>query len=438
MKKIPLILLAVMAGRAAAQSNTARMDQIAKFYANSDDHFMGSTLVALDGHIEFDKGYGYADIEWQVPNSGDTKFRLGSITKQFTAASILLLEERGKLKTDDLVKQYMPDAPAAWDHITIAAVLSHTSGIPSVTEFPNYDTVKVMTRTPAQMVALFRDKPLDFQPGEKYHYSNSGYVLLGYLIEKISGQTYQDFIQQNLFTPVGMTNTGYDSHATILPQRASGYSSGAHGLTNADYIDMSVPYAAGSLYSTTHDLLKWEQALFGGKVLSAASLKKMTTPVKQNYGFGLQITTKDGRRRVAHSGGIDGFSTEMAYYPDEKLAVIALSNVLGTDVVTVETKLEAVAHGEKVVLPNERQVASVPSNVLSGYVGTYQLQPGYNLVVTLDGGKLMLAQPRQPASQLFARSPTTFYLGIQDTEIEFVDKGLVMHVDDEAYHATKQ
>ncbi len=423
---------------ASAQANTARMDQIAQFYANSDDHFMGSVLVARDGRIEFDKGYGYADIEWHAPNTADTKFRLGSLTKQFTAASILLLEERGKLKTDDLVKQYMPDAPAAWDHITIYHVLTHTSGIPNFTGFPSYDTVKATRRTPEQMVALFRDKPLDFQPGEKWNYSNSGYVLLGYLIEKISGQKYEDFIQENLFKPLGMTNTGYDWRATILPQRASGYSMGEHGLVNADYIDMSIPYSAGSLYSTTHDLLKWEQGLFGGKVLSAASLKKMTTPYKHNYGCGVAITTKNGHTRIAHTGGIDGFSTDMAYYPDEKITVIALSNLLSGDVVTVATKLEAVEHRENVVLPNERQVVSVPATVLAGYAGTYQLQPGYNLTVTLDGGKLMVAQPRQPTSQLFASSPTKFYLGIQDTEIEFVDKGLVMRMGDDSYHATKQ
>ncbi len=235
-----------------------------------------------------------------------------------------------------------------------------------------------------------------------------------------------------------MTNTGYDWRATILPQRASGYSVGEHGLVNADYIDMSIPYAAGSLYSTTHDLLKWEQALFGGKVLSAAALKKMTTPYKNNYGCGLFITTKHGHTRIAHSGGIDGFSTEMAYYPDEHIAVIALSNILSGDVVTVATKLEAVEHGEKVVLPNERHVVSVPPNVLAGYAGTYQLRPGYNLTVTLDGDKLMVAQPRQPTSQLFASSPTTFYLGIQDTEIEFVDKGLIMHMGEDSLHATKE
>jgi CubicO group peptidase (beta-lactamase class C family) len=167
----------------------ARMEQIIKSYVPKQ--FMGTVLVAEDGKILLDKGYGFANLEWEIPNTPTTKFRLASISKQFTAASILLLEERGKLKVEDPLKKYMPDPPAAWDKITIFNLLTHTSGIPNFTDFPDYRDTEAAATTPEKLVARFRDKPLDFEPGTKWNYSNSGYVLLGYLIEKISGQTYR-------------------------------------------------------------------------------------------------------------------------------------------------------------------------------------------------------------------------------------------------------
>ena len=234
----------------------ARMEQIVESFV--PQKFMGSVLVARDGKVVLDKAYGSANLEWNVPNTPTTKFRLGSITKQFTAASILLLEERGKLKIDDPVKKYMPDAPAAWDKITIFHLLTHTSGIPSFTGFPDYGSKEATPMTPEKLVALFRDKPLEFEPGEKWNYSNSGYVLLGYLIEKISGQSYQDFVQQNIFTPLGMKDSGYDSNSAIIAHRAAGYTPGSHGPMNSGFIHMSIPFSAGALYSTAEDLLRWE------------------------------------------------------------------------------------------------------------------------------------------------------------------------------------
>ncbi len=187
-----ILITLLLAGACLAQ-DVARMEQVIQSYV-SGKRFMGTALVAQNGKVLLSKGYGFANAEWDIPNSPSTKFRLGSITKQFTAACILLLEERGKLKIDDPVKKYMPDAPAAWDKITIFHVLTHTSGIPSFTGFPDYRSTEAIATTPEKLVARFRDKPLDFQPGEKWSYSNSGYVLLGYLIEKISGQSYRDFV----------------------------------------------------------------------------------------------------------------------------------------------------------------------------------------------------------------------------------------------------
>src|SRR5579872_5293838 len=280
------IVAVVLAWATLAQASvdTHRMDQIVQSYASSRQ-FMGSVLVARGSDVVFSKGYGSANLEWDVPNTPSTKFRLGSLTKQFTAASILLLQQRGKLSVADPVKTYLPDAPAAWDRVTIFHVLTHTAGIPSFTGFSDYAALEPFPTTPEKLVARFRDKPLEFEPGTKWNYSNSGYVLLGYLIERISGQTYPQFVQDNIFTPLGMKDSGYDSNTTVIPHRASGYAPGPHGLTNAGFIHMSVPFSAGALYSTTEDLLKWEEGLFGGKLLSAASLKQMTTPVKNDYAF---------------------------------------------------------------------------------------------------------------------------------------------------------
>jgi CubicO group peptidase (beta-lactamase class C family) len=239
------------------------MEQVIQSYMASR-RFMGSVLVAKGADVLLSKGYGSANLEWDVPNSPVTKFRLGSITKQFTSASILLLQERGKLNVEDSVKKYMADAPAAWDKVTIYHLLTHTSGIPSFTSFPEYSKWEPFAATPAEEVARFRDKPLDFAPGEKWNYSNSGYVLLGYLIEKIAGVTYEKFVRENIFTPLGMQDSGYDSNSAVIARRAAGYTKGKDGLENAGFINMTIPFAAGSLYSTTLDLLKWEQGLFGG------------------------------------------------------------------------------------------------------------------------------------------------------------------------------
>jgi CubicO group peptidase (beta-lactamase class C family) len=352
------------------------------------------------------------------------------VTKQFTAAAILLLEERGKLKVDDPVKKYLPDAPAAWDKITIFHLLTHTSGIPSFTGFPDYAATEAAPSTPEKLVARFRDKPLDFEPGEKWSYSNSGYVLLGHLIERISGKTYAQFVQENIFAPLEMKDSGYDSNSAIISHRAAGYEPGPDGPRNAGFVQMSIPFAAGALYSTTEDLLRWEQGLFGGKLLSAASLQKMTTPFKTDYAFGLGVVTKNGRKLISHGGGIEGFNTYLAYYPEDHLTVVVLGNLNGTAPGAIGGLLGAVTHGEQVVLPGERKAITVPLDVLQRYVGTYELRPGVLNLVTLERDHLMTQLTGQPKFPLFAESESKFFLKVVDAQVEFVknDKGEVTHL----------
>jgi CubicO group peptidase (beta-lactamase class C family) len=426
-QRVAVAILLSVAG--LAQDTAARMDQVAQSFVASKA-FMGSVLVARDGNVLLSKGYGSANLEWNIPNSPSTKFRLGSITKQFTAASILLLEERGKLKVEDPVKKRMPDAPASWDKVTIYHLLTHTSGIPSFTGFPDYRSTEAIPSPPEKTVARFRDKPLEFEPGEKWNYSNSGYVLLGYLIEKISGRTYSEFVQENIFTPLGMKDSGYDSNSAIIERRASGYSPSPKGPVNAGFIHMSIPFAAGSLYSTTEDLLRWEQGLFGGKLLSAASLQKMTTPFENDYAFGLGVRTVNGRKVIDHGGGIEGFNTHLAYYPEDKVTVVVLANLNGSAPGDMAGKLAAVAHGDKIQLPSERKEITVSPKILEDYVGTYELSPTFSMVITLEDGQLMTQATRQPKFPLFAESDTKFFLKVVDAQVEFFrdEKGAVAHM----------
>jgi len=418
------------------------MDQVVQSYVNNQS-FMGSVLVARGSQVLLNKGYGSADLEWNIPNSPTTKFRLGSITKQFTAASILLLEQRGKLNINDPVKKYLPDAPAAWDKITVFHLLTHTSGIPSFTSFPDYAKLEPFPTTAEQLVARFKDKPLDFAPGEKWSYSNSGYVLLGYLMEKITGGSYEKFVSENIFVPLGMKDSGYDSNSAVIAHRASGYVHGTNGFENAGFIHMSVPHAAGALYSTTEDLLKWEQGLFGGKLLSAASLEKMTTPFKDNYACGLQVETKGGHKAIEHGGGIEGFNTELAYYPEDKMTVVVLGNVNGQAVVDIATKLAAMAHGEAVTLPSERKETKVDPKILARYVGTYELAPGVKMLITLDGDQLSEKLGSQATYPIFPESESMFFLKVVEAEIEFLKDSsgavtsLVLHQNGRDQKATR-
>ena len=434
-----LALSAVLFAVAASAQDTARMDQVIQSHVSAGT-FMGTVLVARDGAAIVDKAYGMANVEWDVPNTTATKFRLGSVTKQFTAAAILLLEERGKLKIDDRVKSHLPDSPMAWDRINIYNLLTHTAGIPNFTASPDYNTIKLTARSAEAAVTSFRDRTLDFGPGEKMSYSNSGYMVLGAIIEKVSGQTYEKFVADNLFAPAGMTDSGYDSNTAIIKRRASGYVRTPAGFSNAGYLHMSIPHAAGALYSTTHDLLKWQQALFGGRIVSKASLDRMITPFKNDYALGVTSALVNGRRVIAHGGGIDGFNTHLAYYPDSRTVVVVLSNVNGTVPGTLAGQLGALMHGESVMLTSERKEITLPAATLQKFVGTYELAPNAVMTITLEGGSLMGQLTGQGKLPLFPQSETLFFLKVVDAQIEFAADGssLVLHQNGRSTKAARR
>ena len=428
MKTIRRALVLLFVATSCLAQDAKRMDDVVQNYVRNKT-FMGTVLVARGSDVIVSKGYGSANLEWDIPNTPTTKFRLGSITKQFTAASILLLEERGKLKLDDPIKKYVPDAPAAWEAITIFNLLTHTSGIPNFTNLPEYKSLKLEATPVAKTIASVRDKPLDFAPGEKMSYSNSGYLVLGYVIERVTGGSYEAFVTDNIFTPLGMKDSGYDSNTTIIPRRAAGYVSTPNGPVNADYIHMSIPHAAGALYSTTEDLLRWEQGLFGGKLLSAASLAKMTTPFKNDYAFGVIVQTAGGRKVIQHGGGIDGFNTFLSYYPESKLTVAVLANLNGQAPNQIATMLADLAQGGTVQLTSERKEITLPVATLSKYVGTYELAPGVNMLMRLVGDHLTTQLPGQAQIPVFPESETKFFLKVVDAQVEFFTdpSGTVTH-----------
>jgi CubicO group peptidase (beta-lactamase class C family) len=401
----------------------ARLDQIAASYTNGNA-FMGSALVVEDDHVLLDKGYGMADLEWAIPNAPDVKFRLGSLTKQFTATLVLLLQQDGKLKIDDPVSKYLPDAPKAWEKITLANLLGHTSGIHSFTDMKEFGVWRMSPHTTEEELALFRDKPLDFEPGSKFVYSNSNYEVLGAVIEKVSGKKYGDLLRERIFDPLGMKDSGLDTDELILPKRAQGYMPGPKGLALARSESMTVPWAAGSIYSTTSDLLKWEHGLFGGKVLSADSLKAMTTPGKGNYGLGVMVTDEGGLKVVRHGGGIEGFNTSLTYVPERKIAVVVLSNVNSMAPDQMSTQLLDVVLGKPVTLATEHKAVPIAKEELAKFVGVFDLAPVFSITFTVSGDSLTAQGTGQPAFPLeyIGRKDghARFFAPLPNAEIEFI------------------
>lgn len=410
-----LTALVFVAGPVMAQ-DPARMDRIVRTSADADE-FSGAVLVARDGQILLDKGYGLANREWRIPNDSDTKFRLGSVTKQFTAVAIMILNERGLVDLDSPVKTWLPDAPAAWDQVTVRRLLAHTAGVPNFTSFEDFQARKTLPTTVEGLIALFQNRPLDFEPGEGRKYSNSGYVLLTAIIEKASGQTYADFLAETIFQPLGMSDTGYDRNAAVLPQRASGYAPAAGGVVNADYWDMSIPQGAGGLYSTTHDLLKWEQGLFDGRVLTPASLTRLTTPVRDQYAFGVFVAKAEGNTTIAHSGGLDGFNTYMAYDPARRTTVIVLGNLNGPAPDSLGAALLALARDDGG--PIEPRSAAPALDVLESYAGVYALTSTSSVTVSVVDGRLMSKATGQEAAALDSASGDVFVSRQDESRLTF-------------------
>jgi CubicO group peptidase (beta-lactamase class C family) len=385
------------------------------------DQFSGSILIAHKGDMLVSKGYSLANREHGVPNTPQTKFRLGSVTKQFTAMTILILQNQSKLQVQDPISRVLPDCPGAWERVTIHHLLNHTSGIPEHTDRLNWETTGRSPLTIQGIIDLFKDQPLDFQPGANHRYSNSGYILLGQIVEQVSGMSYEAFLKEHIFEPLGMENTGYDRNDRVLEHRAMGYDLRDDIFVNTGYLDMSIPHAAGALYSTVEDLFLWDQALYTERLIPKASLETMSmlSPFLANYGYGVVIDKKFNRRVIGHSGGIHGFLTHLARYPEEKLCFVVLSNLTSARPDKIAQTLAAMVFGEEYDVPNVRTPVQLEPGVCKSYEGEYQLALGIQVNVRTGDQRLIAEASGGGRAEFFPASETQFFRKSNDDQMTF-------------------
>lgn len=430
-----VVILLSLAGLGRAGEPPAGFEAKAKEYMAAREklnQFSGAVLVGFDGKPVFRGAYGTANYDFDQPNTPATKFRIGSVTKQFTAVAVLMLEEQGKLATSDPIGKHLPDCPKAWADVTVHQLLSHTGGIPEHT-----NTLFLQpggpsrAYTPAEIVGLVKDKPLAYTPGEKWAYSNTGYVMLGQIVEAAAGKPYGEFLQESIFSPLGMTNTGVERNGQVLKTRAGGYNRNKDGVTGAQIVHMSLPYAAGAMYSTVDDLLAWDRALATNKLLKPAATEKLFTVVKDDYAYGIGVTKKFGTTVQEHGGGIPGFVSQVARYPEKGVFVVVLTNVQPAPVSTVANELAALALGEAVELPRVRKPAKVDPESLSGYAGEYTRE-NQKLTVSVEDGAVRYRIGEVAATGLTPEAPGRFYNVSDAREIDarFVsnDAGTVTHL----------
>jgi CubicO group peptidase (beta-lactamase class C family) len=403
---------------ALAQDVATKADEYLSAWSNQG-RFSGTVLIAKDGKVLLRKSYGMADMELGVPNTPETIYRIGSITKSFTALAILQLEAQKKLTVQDPVVKYVPGVPKAWQQITIQQLLTHVSGIPDFTRTTAYGKADDLMRIEHAVQELGAE-PLVSAPGEKFAYSNSGYILLGRVIEKASGVSYEQYINENIIKPVGLENTAYDHVQPILKNRANGYVFDGDHLVNADMGDMSGTHSAGALHSTVDDLYKFDQALAGSKIFPSAMLDEAFQPrvkwaapppfnLDASYGYGWMSGSDFGHKYLMHGGWVNGFITEFTRYPADRLVIILASNIEGPQVIAIQQGLSAVVFGQPYEVPSIHKRVDVAKSILDRYVGTYHVVPGLDLKIFFDGDRLFAQGTNQPRFQMIPESETDFF-----------------------------
>lgn len=387
---------------AAAYSDTElkqKMQQLVAQKAKADQP--GFTVIVRKGpQVMLRAGYGLANLETATPMRADSNLRLASQTKQFTAMAVLQLVHSGKIKLDYKVGEVLKDYPAVGRDVTIKQLLTHSSGIPNLSRMPEFRENKAKAATLPELLALFSTQPLQFKPGSRFGYSNSNYVLLTAVIEAVSKQSYADYLQQHIFQPLGMKNTGYDQATEIVPNRANGYEQTATGFRNADVISMTRPQGAGGLRSTVDDLNLWDQALYTNKLVPQALLQQSfvkhpgTDGKPLPYGYGWMSADLANFETHEHSGGIDGFSSYIIRVPAQQVYVAVLANSSYFDSYTMAVKLAAIAVGE----PMEAKPVTLPQATLWAITGNFSFDDGTERLITLEHG-VLISQTKDGARQ---------------------------------------
>ncbi len=434
MKKIFIIATTVVLVQSCiGQDATGEIDTLINAYAKLYK-FNGSALVAKSGTILLNKGYGYRDAANKVLNNEHTIFQLGSITKQFTSAVILKLQEEKKLAISDKLSKYFPEYPKG-DSITIRELLTHTSGIYNYTndqDFMANEITKPATR--ARMMALFENKPLDFSPGTSWSYSNSGYSLLGYIIEEVTNKPYVEAVRKYIFTPLHMTHSGFDFTHLESNDKAIGYFKlNDKDTMPAPIVDSTVSFSAGAIYSTTGDLYLWNNALEHNVILSKTQQEAAYSPIRNNYGYGWGIDSIDGKRRVGHGGGIPGFITNISRVPEDDVCIILLSNASNQTISDITQSIYAILYNKPYELPRERKIIMLPEETMKQYKGEYEIKPGFTVVMTEKDGELLATPTGQSTKTLYAEKEDFFFEKEEDVQVEFTrnDKkevnGFILH-----------
>jgi CubicO group peptidase (beta-lactamase class C family) len=429
---VPLLFLLFLLISPVASAQTA--DKIDD-YINAElqkQKIPGLTIaVVRNGEIVKAKGYGLANVELNVPATPETIYQSGSVGKQFTATAVTMLVEEGKIGLDDKISRYFADAPDRWSGITVRHLLTHTAG---TTDYPkDFDFRRDYTED--ELLKKAAEIPLAFAPGEKWSYSNMGYVMLGILISKVTGKFYGEFLKERIFKPLEMNTARIISEADIVPNRAAGYRLVKGELKNQEWVSPSMNSTAdGSLYLSVLDMAKWDAALYTEKLLKKSSFVQMWTSVilnngkTQQYGFGWGFNDVRGHKIIEHGGAWQGFTSHIARYVDDKLTIIVLVNRAGGNP-------GAIAHGiagliDPELAPPERKEARVDPKVFDDYVGQYELAPDVVLSITREAGKLWAQAGSQPKAELFPESETRFFLKVVDGQVTFVKdaSGKVTHL----------
>ncbi|HTG31555.1 MAG TPA: serine hydrolase [Thermoanaerobaculia bacterium] len=391
-----------------------------------------SIAVVQDGKVVKAQGYGLANVELNVAATPETIYQSGSIGKQFTATLAMMLIEEGKMSLEDPISKYIPEATASWKDITLRRLLTHTSGI------SNGLYAKMNMRqdyTEDELLQLIAAQPLDFQPGEKWNYSNPGYVTLGILIHKVTGKFYGDLLREKIFAPLGMTTARIIDEADIIPNRAAGYRLEDGKLKNQLWVSPVLNTTAdGAIYLTVLDMAKWDAALYTEKLLKRSSLDLMWTPVKLNggetksYGFGWEINEYHGHRLIQHGGAWQGFTAQISRYVDDKLTVIVMTNLAGARPGKIERGIAALYDDD--LKPVEHKAVPIEAKVFDAYTGGYEIQPGYVATVSREGNRFWMDFPSGRRMELLAESNTAFFVKGEEIQITFVRdaSGAVTHL----------
>jgi CubicO group peptidase (beta-lactamase class C family) len=420
MKKILILIVVCCVGfSGSSQDPTAQIDTLLNAYSRLHK-FNGSALVSRNGVILVNKGYGYRNATTKALNDSQTIFQIGSVTKQFTTAIILKLQDENKINLQDKISKYFPQY-AKGDSITVEQLMLHTSGIFSYTEDSDFMTKEVSNpANKEKMMALFKDKPLKFSPGTDWQYSNSAYVLLGYIIESVTGKPYEQVVRDYIFTPLKMTHSGFDFAQLRSNEKAKGY----FLLNDKDsvaspLVDSSVSYAAGAIYSTTGDLHRWHKALQAYVILSRDQQQKAYTPGKNKYGYGWTIDTIEGKRVVAHGGAIHGFTSHFSRIPEDDLCVVLISNSSSSALNDITKRIYAILYKKPYEIPKARIAITLPEEKLREYIGTYEINPGLKLQISVKEGQLIAEPTGQPVAILYAEKEDYFFVTQPEVQLLF-------------------